>query len=73
LSPDPEERHEINRRHSARVAAWHDRRNLQNDWFRRTGLTAIARDRRRWQEEKDRIERELMELMIGPDKAATDA
>jgi hypothetical protein len=64
---------EADRRHRVLLDAWHDRRNLQKEWFSRTGLDVIDRRRSGLLADKHRIERELMALMIGPDKAATDA
>jgi hypothetical protein len=69
----PENREELKRRHKIRLDAWHDRRNIQKEWYSRTGLDAINRQRTRLLADKHRIERELMELMISPDKAAIDA
>jgi hypothetical protein len=69
----PENREELKRQHKVRLDAWHDRRNIQKEWYSRTGLDAINRQRTRLLADKHRIERELMELMISPDKAATDA
>jgi hypothetical protein len=45
----------------------------QKEWFRRTGLDVINRRRGDLMAGKRRIERELMALMIGPDRTATDA
>jgi hypothetical protein len=73
VSPNPEKREEAKRRHRIRVTAWHDRRNLQKEWFSRTGLDLMSRERTRLLADRNRTERELMALMIGPDKAATDA
>jgi hypothetical protein len=63
----------LKRQHKTRLNAWHDRRNLQKEWYSRTGLIAINRQRTRLLADKHRIERELMTLMISPDKAAIDA
>jgi hypothetical protein len=63
----------LKREHVARIDAWLSRRDHQKDWYRRTGLDVIIQRRHRLLAEKHRIERELMTLMIGPDKAATDA
>jgi hypothetical protein len=60
-------------RHRVRIDAWHDRRNIQKEWFSRTGLDVLNRERTSLMADKHRIEREMMELMIGPDKAAIDA
>jgi len=73
LSLPPEKRGEAKRQHKIRIAAWQDRRNLQKEWFSRTGLDVMSRERRHLLADRNRTERELMALMIGPDKAATDA
>jgi hypothetical protein len=70
---DPENREELKREHMVRLDAWLTRRNIQKDWYRRTGLDVIIQQRHHLLAEKHRIERELMTLMIGPDKAAIDA
>jgi len=73
LGSKAEEREEAQRQHRVRIGAWHDRRNIQKEWFSRTGLDVINRQRTSLMADKHQIERELMELMIGPDKAAIDA
>jgi hypothetical protein len=70
---DPENREELRRRHKSRIDAWLVRRNHQKDWYRQTGIDAINRRHSRLVADKHRIERELMDLVIGPDKAAIDA
>jgi len=72
-TPGSVNREEATRRHRVLLDAWHDRRNVQKEWFSRTGLDVIDRRRTSLMTDKHRIERELMELMIGPDKTATDA
>lgn len=73
VSLSPEKWEEAKRWHRIRVTAWHDRRNLQKEWFSRTGLDLMSRERTRLLADRNRTEREFMTLMIGLDKAATDA
>jgi hypothetical protein len=70
---DPENRETLKRLHKSRIGAWLVRRNHQKDWYRQTGIDAINRQHSRLVADKHRIERELMDLMIGPGKAAIDA
>jgi hypothetical protein len=66
-TPGSGSREDAKRRHRVLLDAWHDRRSVQKEWFSRTGLDVINRRRTSLMTEKHRIERELMELMIGPD------
>ncbi|UEM04902.1 hypothetical protein JL101_005555 [Skermanella rosea] len=59
--------------HKARIEALRKRCDLQKEWYGRTGLDDLNRRRARLLEEKRGIERDLMALMIGPGRAATDA
>jgi hypothetical protein len=73
VSSGLDDREDAKRRHRVRLDAWHGRRSVQKEWFSRTGLDVINRRRGNLMVDKHRIERELMELMIGPDRAAIDA
>jgi hypothetical protein len=73
VRPDLDDPEGPQRRHKVRLDAWHGRRDVQREWFRRTGLDVINRRRGDLMAGKRRIERELMALMIGPDRTATDA
>jgi hypothetical protein len=73
VRPELDDPEGVLRRHKMRLDAWHGRRDVQKEWFRRTGLDVINRRRGDLMAGKRRIERELMALMIGPDRTATDA
>ena len=73
VRPELDDPEGVLRRHKVRLDAWHGRRDVQKEWFRRTGLDVINRRKGDLMAGKRRIERELMALMIGPDRTATDA